>query len=82
MRGASGNNSLNCTLTLTAGSAKGQSTMVTVAPTDPDGTAVQQTLRVTINGRGGGSLSWLLLAFLADLSGLTWLRQRRHHEGI
>jgi DNA-binding beta-propeller fold protein YncE len=75
-----GTSTFNCTLTLTAGNAKGQTATVTVTATDPSGVATRQTFRVTINGSsggGGGSLSWPLLIIFA---GLVFLRRRSYEH--
>jgi len=80
-----GTSSLSCTLTLTAGSAQGRTATVTVTATDPSGAVGTQTFKVTTTGSsgggGGGGLSWLLLAFLAGLTGLV-VPSRRRNEGI
>ena len=79
-----GTSSMNCTLTLTAGSAPGQSATVTVSATDPSGAVGKQTFKVTTTGSsgggGGGSLSWPLLALFALLAAVMFINGRRHES--
>lgn len=64
-----GTSVLDCTLTLHAGTAAGQSATVTVTATDPQFLDAKQTFDVTIrsnqSGGGGGGISWLGLSALA-----------------
>ncbi|MGA7964971.1 MAG: hypothetical protein WCB49_03615 [Gammaproteobacteria bacterium] len=75
-----GTNSLNCTLTLAAGNARGQS--ATVTATDPSGTAHPADLPRNNQRQRRWQPVVIVADLLAGLSGLAWLRQRKHHEGI
>ncbi len=75
-----GTSSMSCTLTLKAGTAKGQSTKVTLTATGPSGASTTQSFTVSINGGGGGggSLSWPLIALLILLTPAVLLNRRRY----
>jgi|GEM_PF-2224252 len=70
-----GTTSLSCTLTLVAGTSRGQSATVTVAATDPDYLNSKQTFRVSIKGggsggSGGGAFAPMMVWLLALLAAL------------
>jgi len=75
-----GSGSLDCTLTLTAGNARGQTAKVTVTATDPGGASSSQTFTVSINGSsgGGGSTPRFFLVLLATLPFGIRLHRRGH----
>lgn len=72
-----GTSLLACTLTLSAGTAAGESATVTVTATDPDYVASQQTFTVTIRGGGAGGGGAFSLLVLPALAVLLLLRRRR-----
>jgi hypothetical protein len=79
-----GVSTLDCTLTLTAGTASGSSADVTVSATDPSGLVAHQKLAVTINGgtsSGGGGFPWPVLAGFAILLIIVRSRGRFHENG-
>ncbi len=81
-----GSSTLSCTLTLTAGTAAGASSNITVSATDPSGLVARRTFSVTINGGastggGGGGLPWPVLAGLAILLMIARSPRRFHENG-
>lgn len=80
-----GVSTLSCTLTLTAGTAKGASSNIVVSATDPSGLTANQAFSVSINGGtssgGGGGFPWPVVAGLAVLLMIVRSRRRFHENG-